>query len=627
MDVIAVTSNLGSATGDSSSHILSTMMGECSSLLIEAGGGQSPAETMISAARKGYRLCVDLLLRMGYPVEGQDGEDSPLHIAAREGNTPVMQSLLEAGASLIRIDRDGKTPLGAAVYARQREAADYLVRQGADRNVLVKSDIAWVSISTSRQSLRRLVDAVVQGRMEPNARLSKGYYPIHLAAKRGSIGAIASLIQHGADLNVTDVNGKGVLHWAVAGRRLLVTTNLLSRDTVKVDAVDRKGRTPLSLAAALGECSIAEQLLDAGADINTASLTGWTPLHCAVQAESVPTIELLLSRGADASRVTDRGYTPRMIALARDLKRSLMVLPVDPWDEEVLFQKTLSHVWSVGGKILRKGRNGVQLDGFYDKTMMHLFQDTLMTFGRSLPSIGFDARFHRFSLAVRNAANVLSPSKLVVKYLKGEPILVATGYNKHSASIVLVDDKLFICNRGGLSRRPVEMYLIDQKKVTSLLIRDIRSVGVSSAYAFLRLIDDLPGQLSPDDAESRGDRRCNQVEVVADRIGHQTIGNCTWAHLEAAFFAYLTTQIKDLEEAWILFRRWRSHARGQVLSDYVDAHLKESRCIDPLPNPSLLERIQQQMTGSVGNFTQSLANQWSRFDRHIRILTNCRSID
>ena len=70
-----------------------------------------------------------------------------------------------------------------------------------------------------------------------------------------------------------------------------------------LDARDRRGNTPLIVAAANGHQDVAELLIDWGANVNAADLTGLTPLMGAAIGGHTDTARLLLEHDARAKRV------------------------------------------------------------------------------------------------------------------------------------------------------------------------------------------------------------------------------------------------------------------------------------------------------------------------------------
>ena len=82
---------------------------------------------------------------------------------------------------------------------------------------------------------------------------------------------------------------------------------------VHSEAVD--GFCAIHIAARNGLTTIAQKLLDAGADVNVATPHGWTPVMCAIQAGFEGCAKLLARSGANLDAVGPPG-TPRQMAKA-----------------------------------------------------------------------------------------------------------------------------------------------------------------------------------------------------------------------------------------------------------------------------------------------------------------------
>ncbi len=75
-----------------------------------------------------------MLLNKGAIIDDgiQDGQDTPLHMAALSGKSAVMRKLLHRGADIKACsDDDVGTVLNAAIYSGNREAIKLLIEQGA----------------------------------------------------------------------------------------------------------------------------------------------------------------------------------------------------------------------------------------------------------------------------------------------------------------------------------------------------------------------------------------------------------------------------------------------------------------------------------------------------------------
>jgi len=82
------------------------------------------------------------------------------------------------------------------------------------------------------------------------------------------------------------------------------------------DVRDRKGYTPLHLAAARGAAEIVELLLAYGADANIAGEGDVTPLHVAIYGGSADVVRLLLEYGGNPNARDAGGRTPYDLAKA-----------------------------------------------------------------------------------------------------------------------------------------------------------------------------------------------------------------------------------------------------------------------------------------------------------------------
>lgn len=89
----------------------------------------------------------------------------------------------------------------------------------------------------------------------------------------------------------------GDIHIAVKKGDLKRVIELLDTNESLLDAREKIGHTPLSLAAAYGQWEIFRYLLEKGADVNNITLTNTTPMHAACFHDKPDMIELLFQYG------------------------------------------------------------------------------------------------------------------------------------------------------------------------------------------------------------------------------------------------------------------------------------------------------------------------------------------
>jgi cytochrome c len=121
--------------------------------------------------------------------------------------------------------------------------------------------------------------------------------PIHEAAKKGDLAAIASALDAGADVNAPDKLA-GPLFYAVQNGHLDAAKLLIDRGA-DVNAMSKIG-LPLSVAALRSYPDLISLLLAHGADPNT-SVKTQTPLHMAAAGGCLACVKALVEAGADVN--------------------------------------------------------------------------------------------------------------------------------------------------------------------------------------------------------------------------------------------------------------------------------------------------------------------------------------
>lgn len=191
----------------------------------------------------------------------------------------VVTALVQAGLDPNAREVNKRTPLH---YARHPEAIAELLANGADPNLGDVNGQTALQINLSKEkSICRMerVHALLNGGADINHADNNGVTPLlsALEARRPS-EFIELLIERGADINVQDVDGQGVLCWSTAEGDVENTKLLISLGA-DINSVSRSGMSVLNYCAQSGQLECADVLLDAGADPRIANSYGITPLH------------------------------------------------------------------------------------------------------------------------------------------------------------------------------------------------------------------------------------------------------------------------------------------------------------------------------------------------------------
>ena len=274
---------------------------------------------------------VNACLAAGADPNARDGYGrTPLYKAAANGNVVAIKTLLAAGAEPQVGDErtphepGGTTPLHTATWSSTNPAViEALVKGGADLNARDEAGgtpLYEASLSGNLVAIKALLAAGA----EVNARSDVDYMPLHATSSKAVPAVIEALLEAGADVNArANPSGGGSalpLHVAAKSNENPAVIETLLKAGAEVGGRDSSGETPLHWAARSNENPrVIEVLLKAGVDVGVRNKSGQTPLHKAALNNRSPTvIELLLAAGAEVEPKDNRGKTPLDLALWSD---------------------------------------------------------------------------------------------------------------------------------------------------------------------------------------------------------------------------------------------------------------------------------------------------------------------
>jgi ankyrin repeat protein len=291
-------------------------------LLLEHGGkvniqgtrGRAPLHTLLlrNYFEEDRDNCtVQLLLERGADLNARDeGYQTPLHTLLELHNFTwgfdshradyilvVSRLLLEHGADVNARDSNHRTPLFLAMQHETSNLARFLLENGADPDLKNKAgkaplhillgiqDSSWDGRYHSTVHILVVAQLLLEDGADVNTRDNIHNTPLFLAMRHEASNLVRFLLEHGANPNLQNKEGKTPLHklfgpqdsgWAPhyhSADYISIVAQLLLEHGADVNSRDNDHNTPLLLARRQGTSNVERFLLEHGADLSLGSVT------------------------------------------------------------------------------------------------------------------------------------------------------------------------------------------------------------------------------------------------------------------------------------------------------------------------------------------------------------------
>ncbi|XP_063628854.1 rabankyrin-5 [Cydia splendana] len=296
--------------------------------------------------------------------------ETPLQLAIHCRLGLVVEALCVRGVDMSRLDANGVPPLWAALDSGQEEVASILVRNGADADCWgpgpdgCLQTLLHKAIDENKENLAtflirsgcdvessRRAGAAGEGADVANEKQS----PLHLCCTWGLTDVIQTLLEHGANINSKDSEGKTPLHIAIENQHEGIISLLLSQPGIDLSARDNKGVSPFAAALTARNNKAAQAILTKNPSAaEQVDKKGRNFLHVAIQKCDMESVMFLLSVEVDVnSRIQDSSTLAPPLHLAAAvgnevLLRSLLLAGARPNDRDAQ-KRTALHVAASAG--------------------------------------------------------------------------------------------------------------------------------------------------------------------------------------------------------------------------------------------------------------------------------------
>ena len=293
------------------------IVGLCLALLLTAAGGGAPVlaaedAPLADAAMRNDLVAVRSLLGDGADVNAPQGDgNTALHWAAYHSNVELAEVLVGAGADLTAQTRIGEmTPMFLAARTGNAPIVRLLLEAGAKPSVTTSTGTTALMLAAGSGRIEA-VGALIEAGADVNRKdLVNGQTAVMFAAALNRAEAIAMLAAGGADLNVVTklseistgdsqrrvnsrrqsrptvtMGGNAALHYAARDGQMDAVRALVEAGAA-IDVLTGNDKTPpITQALVTGNLDMAQYLLESGADPTIANADGLTPLYATLDAQ------------------------------------------------------------------------------------------------------------------------------------------------------------------------------------------------------------------------------------------------------------------------------------------------------------------------------------------------------
>eukprot|EP00064_Thunnus_orientalis_P014646 superscaffoldBa00002573_g14693 len=267
------------------------------------------------ASKEGHVKMVLELLHSGIELEATTKKgNTALHIAALAGQEKVVAELANYGANVNAQSHKGFSPLYMAAQENHLEVVKFLLENGANQSLPTEDGFTPLAVAL-QQGHENVVALLINYGTKGKVRLPA----LHIAARNDDTRTAAVLLQNDPNPDVLSKTGFTPLHIAAHYENMSVAQLLLNRGAnVNFTPKVSNGITPLHIASRRGNVMMVRLLLDRGAQIDAKTKDELTPLHCAARNGHVRIIEILLEHGAPIQAKTKNGLSPIHMAAQGD---------------------------------------------------------------------------------------------------------------------------------------------------------------------------------------------------------------------------------------------------------------------------------------------------------------------
>jgi ankyrin repeat protein len=282
---------------------------EMAALLCNAGANieaTSPASMSLLqlAIMRGDITAALFLLQRGASVSTRTGDGrTTLQLAITHGVEEVVEELCKRGADVNAPDETGTTPLWMALRSKQEDIASVLVRHRCNLNLPETGHGGLTALHLAVRErdefsacflIKNGADVNLLAGEEPTT-------PLHMAAEIGLLPVVDTLLRHKANVNAIDARKCTPLHRAIAAAKQDAAAMLL-KARPQLGLANDEDETPLDVCLRVKDFQTAQAIKAySPAALEAANSRGLGYLHSAIARSDEDAVKFLIKLGINVN--------------------------------------------------------------------------------------------------------------------------------------------------------------------------------------------------------------------------------------------------------------------------------------------------------------------------------------
>ncbi|XP_055954674.1 putative ankyrin repeat protein RF_0381 [Patella vulgata] len=257
---------------------------------------------------------------------------SALHLCIHLGLSettclPFVMALVEAGADVNIFSTEMMTPSLMSASRGFMSVLAYLIDHGADVHAVDQNQCTVLHHIVTKPNANLFLQKLILAGLQINLQNKFGETPLYLATKSNNECAVNMLLEtNDSCVDFTDRKGITPLMLAAIQNEIKII-KLLHKHGASVNKQNGRGKTSLNFAIRNGNNSTVDVLLKTNAcDLNLSDNHGKSSLMLAVKNGNTELMKLLQQYGADINQQDNRGKTSLYLAVQNDSLNAIDVL-------------------------------------------------------------------------------------------------------------------------------------------------------------------------------------------------------------------------------------------------------------------------------------------------------------